>query len=802
MTHDCSLGITGAGPAPAEIMAIGIAPGRDEWQRSRRPLTGESGKLFDTLLLDYGKTERREVFTTNLHCLWNDKPTQEEIDACLPRLLWEIESVKPKLMILMGKLVAETLAPYDFGKANHGVFWSETFNCWQLITYHPAAYLYDDGPDIADGVRDFRKVRESSRWPQNNAACEYVVMPNLKSCDQMLAHFYMISHESSVVAIDVECYRDDSSLRSIAFSCKHGTYHIPESLVYGPYYEYLTRANCRWAFHNGQFDVARIRKHLKVNLRIHEDTMLQSYSLDERCGDAEEIDSRGRSRAVGIHGLKSLAREYIGAGFYEANVKIETCSPEQLAEYNSKDAYYTYRLQRMFEQRQIDDNVRDMYLTLLIPGANIMAEITEQGIAIDEKFLAELGVEWYQRWLDLEERLQTLALEIGWTDNNSWINLDSPKQVAKLIYDVAKHPRTRESYNTPIAPRTTRAKALQEIAEGKPSLIQEFCATQLEWRGVKTDLSHYVESVDANKDSQGFIHPEALLHGTRNGRLSYHNPPIQTIPQPSTVGEERAKLRKLFIAKSDEYILVEADNRQSELWAAAMLSNDQQMLEDLRSGDFHSKGAEEVFNISQADLDKNVWGLYRSSYKRICYNNLYGGGPQSLIGRGTHAVGKFNVLTSLVQARKVQNNFNARFPAYARWRTQQKEIISKTGEQQTLSGRKRRYYWVRNFHTLNQGINSPVSSLSHDHLMLAWLELHPLLKEFDSRILLENHDSILFEVRKDYLVEALSLIERIMTTPRYGASYGIPIDIKIGRNWLDMVPSDAYISDVANIGVD
>lgn len=803
-------GVLGEGPTPSDVMLIGIAPGRDEWTKTKRPFTGPSGKINDGLLKLIGLT-RQDVYVSNLLCWWKDEPTEEDIMRCLPRLLKEIEAVKPKVIVCLGKIVTEFLMqdaiPKDkkFGSVQGGAFFSETFNCWMLSTYHPAAYIKRGGSvaaDIAEGVRDYRKIPLYLKAPVNFGEVSYHIADSLDECNTVFDHF--ISHDQEdVIALDIETYYDGSGMMSMAFACSHGVFHIPKSIVYGPDYKKLLSVTARWTFHNGMFDTQKINEYLGIKLPIMEDTLLMSYSLDERGGGDAETDATGQERAVGIHGLKTLAMEYCGAGFYGAEAKgqIDQLSNEKLALYNSSDAAYTYRLQRYFEPLQIADNVRDMYLELLVPAANSLRDANERGVYIDQEVIKELAQEWIPEWLEKQEQLQEDAKSLGWPLEE--INTNSPKQLSKFIYDMLEAPQV----GTGKLARSTSRPIVEELIRlypDHPATI--WLKLLIEWRGLERDLNVWIKGIDEHLDANSFIHPEPLIHGTRNGRTSYHLVPVQTLPKARTVGESRARIRKMIHvsppskAGTGPRILLEADMRQAELWIAAFESKDDQMLIDLQSGDFHARVAEATWGKSKEMCTPVEWEYRRDSAKRVTYGVLYNAGPDALITeKKLSGAGGSNYLfiETRQQAQDVIEAFNLRYDEYAEWREVQKRTVMTEGEQVSHTGRKRRYYMVQDYRQLNQAVNTPIASFSHDFIFATLIEIPPYLAEFDAWYLFEVHDSIVYDIPKKYLRECVDIIEHTMTKPRWDTPLGVPIDMKVGENWYDMISLDKYLEKEA-----
>jgi uracil-DNA glycosylase family 4 len=830
--HVCELagGVTGDGPVSADLMLIGIAPGKHEWLTSKRPMTGPSGKELDNFL-KFINLRRSQVFVSNLLCWWNDKPNPEEIKQCLPRLMDEIYAVKPKLIVLLGAIATDfflgqqMMEKYEtvdnkgkpkapsFGTMQGGVFKAHIGD-WEglvLPTFHPAAYLHQSKSfalDVADAVRDFRKIKEILDGTYDDAEPTYEVAQSSGDVESYLWHT-AIAHTSGdvltdLVAVDVETEYDGSDFISIAFACEHQTLHVPRAMIRDVNWSALKGVQARWTFHNGQFDRNQIKKWLDVDLRIREDTMLMSYSLDERGGQGDEVDAGGATRAVGIHGLKGLAREYCASGFYDAKAKgrINKLEPDELAYYNALDAHYTLRLARRFIPLQIDDDVRDIYLDFMVETANTLSEITEYGVRIDRKALRDLALEWIPQWEEALERLQDEANKFGWDAKirnkagnlvpaDERINLASWQQLQHFIYDICKVKEIRGEG------RTTKMDVLKQFAADLSNPLAAWCNELLAWRGLDHDLSNYVQAIDEDMDEHGIIHPECLIHGTRVGRFSYRNPPIQTIPKQRTVGANRARIRRIFRARKG-MVFLEADYSQAELYAAAMASGDGAILADLRSGDFHAANIPLAFHVTREELiDKHgyVDGMaeferLRDSTKIYTYGKLYGGGVGALtgenrVGRGSGGNYAFMDHKTAVELEKA---WEARYHVYMAFREAEKRIVMNEGEQVNWNGRKRRYFRVTSYKQLNQAINFPCSSLSHDHLIDSMNKLHNsgVMAEYNAHVLFDVHDSLLIECPKEYVEEVARIVKRTMEAPKFGLPFGIPVDVKVGRNWFDM----------------
>lgn len=739
-------GIRGFGREDAAVVVVGIAPGKNEVKEGK-PFVGQSGKLADAVLEMVGYP-RTELYVTNLLCWYNDKPTPEELAGCSARLHLEIMQRKPKLIVALGALATEHFTKTSFGKARGLVLWSDEYDCWVLGTYHPAAVLRVPA-FISDLVRDFKKIPLALTWPRNHGEVKYEVVHTVADAQGVLDGLSAVGSEQ-FVSLDVETGMNDiSNLRCGAISTGDMTWVFPREVINNPS---LRWPDLIWTYHNGMFDVAVMKAH-GVDLPIRQDTLLMSYALDERGGATDE----GLDFAVGIHGLKRLSGEFCGAGFYN----IDTTQVEDgpvLWEYNAKDAAYTARLAKKFYQDMIDDNVLGAYVNLLIPSANAQIGPKQRGIYIDRKAHRELAIDMSLQWIQTEQLLREEARKYGWPGD---INPNSPIQLKKFFNQYLH-------INVP----NTRAVTLEPY-QGHP-----WIAAYADWKQLDKILSSYVVGIEDDIEDGSRIHPDCLIHGARTGRYAYHNPPVQTIPRPSTDNKYGRSIRRLFAAPQGRKF-GQADYEQAELWTAAFYSDDDVMLADLLSGDFHSAAAEQMFNTKRELWSPMEWDNIRFKSKFVTFGISFGRGAKSLHER---ELSEYTVK----ECAEFIERWHSRYYKHWEWCKAQIREIFLNGEQQAVTGRKRRYFApdLLGNHAINQGYNFPVQGTSHDHLVMAFneLELRRLLEPYNSFVLIDVHDAILFEFDPQYEDQVCSIIKEVMEKPRW-FDRGIPVEIKTGLNW-------------------
>lgn len=773
-------GCRGYGNVYNGVVFIGIAPGKDE-VRTGKPLTGPSGVIFNNILrgLDLG-FDRTGVYCTNLICWWKDDPSPFEAAICHDRLDQELKQIKPKLIVLFGKIVAEIFLGRPFGKLRGGVQWNTEYNCYVLTTYHPAALLHQlterskkgrDDTTVYDFVRDLRKIPDILNWgpraPQ--AEIRYRVVNSSEQAQNVLDNLPR-SYDWPIV-IDVETKYDKDDDEEFDVTSDHlrcvGVGTDNYCWVFTPRALFNTEgkpaiswpADLWYTMHNAIFDAQVMRQDLGVWIGVKEDTMLQSYSLDERSG---------------IHKLKTLAREYLAAPFWEEDAKGKSKSlvetpPDILYNYNAHDVIYTARLCNFFRKKQEEDNVRRIYNRILIPAVNMYKEVSYYGVHIDTKLQDVFAVLWGQEWLDREAELQEWAKEEGWIGE---INFQSPKQLADLLFKIMSLPIIK--YTETGQPSTDK-EVLDELSE-----VSEFVVALIELRRLSKMLNAYVINLRKLTRADGRAHPKVKLHSSVNGRPSFTDPALQTIPAPYQYEDSFGHLRELFCATPDNtngedpWVLIDADLGKAEIWTAYTYSRDPQMYTDLTGGDYHTDTATTVMEIPREQVTKQD----RVNMKRVTFGVMYYREAKSLSKKNG------GIDSTVATAQKYINRFFQRNHVYYEWFLNAIKSIKDTGEIISKTGRKRRIIILGNeARAAKQAVNNPIQSTANDVLLDAAIEIHPKIKAIGGHIVLTVHDAIVVEVRQSRSEEAFQIIHDSMTAQRFDGVVPIPVEIKMGNSW-------------------
>jgi len=741
--------VPGAGPDRADVVIVGEAPGDREVEWGE-PFVGRAGKLLN-MLLEKAGLARHECYTTNaVLCrpVPHREPRADELRACRPRLLEETRARQPRIVVAMGNAALRSLLDrYTFATKisdyRGGIEWCEAVGAYMIPTYPPAA-LFRKPELIRDIMRDLRRVAQFLRDPAAVlpdpsivTGIEYRVF---RDRDELLGELGAVAPDR--VAVDVETSSKDEVL-SLALSWQPGrAWVLPRHLLADPV---VVSALNRWLSerclvgHNLKFDLRHLWRIGMRDLRTGLDSMLMHYTLDER---------------QGVHGLKYLAREYLRAPDYEAEIApymkqgMETCPEELLYRYNAIDASCTIALVPVLE-REMDNNARRVLRELLIPASDVLARMEETGIEVDVPYLQALEGQ-------LSEELGKLAEQCRQAAGCDF-NPASPKQVAQVLFD---------RLGLPAGPdRSTEEDELLRLKDLHP-----LPGLLLEYRDRQKFLSTYVRGLLARRDGQNRVHTTFNLHGTVTGRLSSSNPNLQNIGR-------NAEARNMFRATSEGgWTLVEGDMSQAEVRVLAYYSQDPALLEAIANTDVHTMTARLMFG--RDDITKE--SPERQAAKHLTFGVIYGMSPQGL----AEELG-----CSEDEAAELIRRWFSAFPKAREWILATQEQAVETACVSTPLGRVRRFglvTWDAAPEVRRQAVNAPIQSLASDVTLKALIQMGRELWACDStRLLLTVHDSILLETREDPREVAAWVKARMMQAAEW---LGVPwdVEVKTGTKWGDM----------------
>ena len=774
--------LLGTGPTTADVMIVGEAPGHRE-DDSGTPFVGKAGQLLRKTLREVGLDDD-EIFITNaVSCRPPDNrtPTRAEIKACSKWLEYQIESVKPMFVLLLGNTALQSaLGQKGITKLRGRPIKQEGIT--YLPAFHPAAILRDPGKQEAfeADIRMFRDLvqgREKKVKGFNPVAVDTI--------DQFEA---MLNDLEGTVSFDIETnglypWAEGATITAIGFGTKTTQWSLPlDHPTHRPWKKHKWRKqlvrrigrklkDCKLVAHNGKFDCLWMLVHYGVRWPLDFDTMLAHYILDENTR----------------HGLKHLSTVYYGAENYDLD---PTKAPwEEMYIYHCWDLYYTRRLRFTLGRKlKQDPAVQGIFRLLVMPCSEMFLDAEYNGVHIDMDSFE--GADEY-----LTERIATAKaslIKCGEDLGYDWsgVNWRSPKQLAKILFedlDVTVLNRSKDDFTKTGNPSTNES-VLKRVDH-------PIAGPLLDLRGANQQFSFFIKGWRPYLDGD-LLHPSFKIHGAVTGRPSCEHPNLQQVPRDS-------RIRSLVTAP-DGWQQVEADLSQVELRIAAELSGDERMLETFMTGkDIHWQTA-----IREIARHGDMPELVMSTAKTITGEELdYSSSIQVLIDRGHKAAMKADSKWKEIRKKAKAINFgflygmwHKKFKIYARdnygievteqqakesraayfdlyrgllpWHRRQIKFVREHGYVTTLTGRKRRLpaalakrdSWERK-QAERQAINSPVQGFAAEWNLMAAVQLRDEYSRREVKIVGTVHDAILFRVRDEMTEEVVRRLLKIMERP-------------------------------------
>ena len=487
------------------------------------------------------------------------------------------------------------------------------------------------------------------------------------------------------------------------------------------------------------------------------DTMLAHYLL--------EPDKR--------HNMEVLAQNYLNY----SPISIETLigkkgknqlsmrqAPlEQLCPYACEDADITFQLKEIFHRKLEGSKTFEVFKKIEMPLIPVLSAMEMEGIKIDIEALADFSNELEQRVVELNDNVQQLA--------GTPFNLASPKQLGQILFEHMK--LVDKPKKTKTGQYSTSEDTLLKL-KGKHAIIDDI----LEFRQLQKLKSTYVDALPELADADTHrIHTTYQQAVAATGRLSSVNPNLQNIPIRSEKGRE---VRKAFVPKNVDFTLLAADYSQIELRLMAHLSQDEGMLSAFQNGeDIHAATAAKVY---QVELEK-VSREQRSYAKMVNFGIIYGISAFGLAQRLGIKRG---------EAKEIIDNYFLQYPKVKDYMDLSIENAREKGFVETIMGRKRMLNDINSRNAVVRGyaernaINAPIQGSAADIIKMAMINVDETIKEqdFKSKLLLQVHDELVFDVHKSEVKILKNIIKDNMEN---ALLLSVPLKVEVGQgpNWLE-----------------
>lgn len=516
----------------------------------------------------------------------------------------------------------------------------------------------------------------------------------------------------------------------------------------------LENSHIKKVCQNGKYDISVMRSiGIEVN-NFYFDTMLASYLIDP--------DQK--------HGMDELAQKYLDyqpiplsdlIGVKKDPAKIFEVEVDKLSEYSAEDADITFRLFEILNKELEKNNLKKLAHEVEFPLVPVLEEMEFHGIKVDEKVLNELSK-------DLTLLMDNYSAEI-FRLSGTQFNINSPKQLQEILFNklqLAKGRKTKTGFSTD-------ARSL-EFLRGEHEIIEVL----LNYRQVSKLKSTYADSLpNLINPKTGRIHTSYNQTVASTGRLSSIDPNLQNIPIRSELGKE---IRKAFVPRDGNHILLSADYSQIELRILAAICKDEGLMKAFRNGeDIHRSTAALVFMVPQKDVTPDM----RRKAKEVNFGILYGIGPFGL---------KTRLGVTQQHAKEIIETYFKTFKRVKNYMDDSVENARAKGFAETLLGRRR---FLRNINSNNRvvrqfeervAINMPIQGTAADMIKLAMINIHYEIQKqkMKSRMLLQVHDELLFDAHKSEVDDLKTLVKDLMEN---AMPMAVPILVEVGTgdNWLD-----------------
>ena len=620
-------------------------------------------------------------------------------------------------------------------------------------------------PALTDKNIDFYQKEKQTSINKEN----YYLIKNEKEIDKWIEE----AEENGELAIDTETSSLDAhqaDLIGVSLSTKIGkACYIPighnsgtcikKEIVIKKLKTLLEDKSVKKIGQNIKFDFIVLNNH-GIEMSSMEDTMLMSYVL------AAGKNRHNMDTLSEIHlNHKTISfKELVGSGKNQIN--FNEVELNKAMEYAAEDADITYRLYKIFNKNLKLEKLTNIYEIFEKPLIKILAFMEIKGIKVDSKFLEKLSIKFKKKIKDLEKEIFKIS--------KKEFNIGSPKQLGEIIYNELKIAVLKKTRKGSFA---TNVNVLEDLAfKGHrfPQLI-------LDWRQISKLKNTYSDSLQEHINlNTKRVHTSFLLAATTTGRLASSNPNLQNIPIKSEDGKE---IRKAFISEKG-FTLISADYNQIEMRILADLADVKELKKAFRNNeDIHSLTASQVFNIDIKKIDQDT----RRKAKAINFGIIYGISQYGLAKQ---------IMVSNNEAEQFLKSYFTKFPEIKEYMNSTIKFCRKSGYVNNIFGRRTyikgindKNYNVRNFQE-RAAINAPIQGSASEIMRLAMIRLNKRfkdLKNIQSKVLLQIHDELIFEVPNIELKKISTIIKEEMTSVVNSNlhSFSIPltVDINSGNNW-------------------
>ncbi len=429
----------------------------------------------------------------------------------------------------------------------------------------------------------------------------------------------------------------------------------------------------------------------------------------------------------------------------------------------SEKANIIFQLKVLLEDELKLNKHTSLYKEIEIPLLRVLASMEIEGISLNVTYLNKLSKSTDQ---EIEK-----TKNIIYAEAKEEFNISSPKQLGEILFDkmkIAANPK-----KTKTGQYSTSEEILSYLAKGN-----DFVKTILEYRSLTKLQNTYIKALPNQlSKNTGKIHTEYLQTVAATGRLSSINPNLQNIPIRTERGKE---VRKAFIARNKDFVILSADYSQIELRIIAALSEEENMINAFENNeDIHSSTAALIFNTKI----KNVTNMQRTNAKTVNFGIIY----------GVSAFGLSNQTNlSRKESKELIETYYNKYPKLKQYIASQISFAREKGYVETLLGRRRYLKDINSRNSIVRGgaernaINAPIQGSAADIIKISMINIQSkfIERKFQSKMLLQVHDELVFDVFKPELNDVITLVKYEMENA-FTLKVPLTVDIDYGKNWLE-----------------
>lgn len=473
------------------------------------------------------------------------------------------------------------------------------------------------------------------------------------------------------------------------------------------------------------------------------------------------------------HGMDSLAETMLS---YQT-IKLADIAPpgegkgvldtaavpvETMARYSAEDADITFQLAGLLRKEVRESGMEPLFMEIEMPLLPVLADMEFEGVRILPKALEDASDAMTGYLEDLIRKVEQAA--------GHPLNLNSPKQLGELLFGELK--LVEKPKKTKTGQFVTDEETLSTLSQ-KHEVVRDILAYReaAKLKGTYLDaLPRFISPAD------GRIHSQFHQLLTATGRLASQDPNLQNIPVRSDQGK---LIRKAFVPRSDDYLILSADYSQIELRIMAALSGDEAMIHAFRDNrDIHTETASRVYGVAREDVTSDM----RRAAKMVNFGIIYG-------------ISAFGLSQRLgcprAEAAALIENYFTQFPGVKAYMDTLIEKATRLGYAETLCGRKR---MLPDLQSANKNIrssaertaiNTPIQGTAAEMIKIAMIRVHRLLEQTRSRLILQIHDELLIDLHKEEQELVSPIVEAMRTA--LVLPHGVPasVEAQTGANWLE-----------------